>query len=74
MWKDTEKSLHVIYSTKDMQSLCTRPSIRDRVLRKRGLDGDNTCLKIKAWVAKVRARTHVCDVRSHVCVCVRKDF
>ena len=28
----------------------------------------------RAWVAKVRARTHVCDVRSHVCVCVRKDF
>ena len=30
--------------------------------------------KSKAWVAKVRARTHVCDVRSHVCVCVRKGF
>ena len=28
----------------------------------------------KPWVAKVRARTHVCDVRSHVCVCVRKDL
>ena len=28
----------------------------------------------KAWVAKVRARTHLCDVRSHVSVCVRKDF
>ena len=28
----------------------------------------------KAWVAKVRARTHVCDVQLHVCVCVRKDF
>ena len=26
----------------------------------------------KVWVAKVRARTHTCDVRSHVCV--RKDF
>ena len=22
----------------------------------------------KVWVAKVRARTHMCDVRSHVCV------
>ena len=28
--------------------------------------------RTKAWVAKVRARTHVCDVRSHVCV--RNDF
>ena len=24
---------------------CKGPSIRDRVLRKRGLDGDNSCLK-----------------------------
>ena len=31
-------------------------------------------LKFKVWVAKVRARTHTCDVRSHVCVCVRKGF
>ena len=28
----------------------------------------------KVWVAKVRARTHMCDVRSHVCVCVRNDL
>ena len=28
----------------------------------------------KGWVAKVRARTHTCDVRSHMCVCVRKAF
>ena len=28
----------------------------------------------KAWVAKVRARTHVCDVWSHICVCVQKRF
>mgnify|MGYP001352542067 CR=1 FL=1 len=28
----------------------------------------------RGWVAKVRARTHVCDVWSHVCVCVRNDF
>ena len=28
----------------------------------------------KVWVAKVRARTHTCDVRSHVCVCVRNPF
>ena len=29
---------------------------------------------IKIWVAKVRARTHTCDVRSHECVCVRNDL
>ena len=29
---------------------------------------------IKVWVAKVRAHTHTCDVRSHVCVCVRNPF
>ena len=28
----------------------------------------------KVWVAKVRASTHTCDVRSHVCVCVRNDL
>ena len=28
----------------------------------------------KVWVAKVRARTHTCDVRLHVCVCVRNPF
>ena len=28
----------------------------------------------KVWVAKVRARTHTCDVRLHVCVCVRNDL
>ena len=26
------------------------------------------------WVAKVRAHTHTCDVRSHVCVCVQNPF
>ena len=31
-------------------------------------------LKSKVWVAKVRARTQTCDVRSHVCVCVQNDF
>ena len=28
----------------------------------------------KVWVAKVRAHTHTCDVRSHVCVCVWNPF
>ena len=28
----------------------------------------------KVWVAKVRARTHTCDVCSHMCVCVRNPF
>ena len=28
----------------------------------------------KVWVAKVRARTHTCDVRSHMCVCVQNPF
>ena len=28
----------------------------------------------KVWVAKVRVRTHTCDVQSHVCICVRNPF
>ena len=28
----------------------------------------------KVWVAKVRARTHTCDVCSHMCMCVRNPF
>ena len=28
----------------------------------------------KVWVAKVLAHTHTCNVRSHVCVCVRNPF
>ena len=30
--------------------------------------------KCKTWVAKVRAGTHTCDVRLHVCMCVRKGI
>ena len=28
----------------------------------------------KGWVAKVCARTHTCNVRSHTCLCVRNDL
>ena len=34
----------------------------------------NVRVFFKVWVAKVRARTHTCDVRSHMCVCVRNPF
>ena len=40
----------------------------------RSLGDCRSVLKCKVWVAKVRARTHTCDVRSHMWVCVQNDL
>ena len=34
--------------------VCFAPSIRDRVLRKRGLDGDNSCLKFIGFFPSIK--------------------
>ena len=55
--------------------LCKRDGVKN--VNKTSLKHHNKSVAFtisKVWVEKVRARTHTCDVRSHMCVCVRNEL